>query len=57
MWSRHENSQNGKYFMYVPSWLLIERSQMTPYHTKLLFVGVCVSLQKLILNISGHLLV
>ena len=32
---RHENSQNGANSKYFPFWLLIERSQMTPYHKKL----------------------
>ena len=38
MWPRHEIGLEGTYLAYFPFSPMIERSQMTPYHNKLLVV-------------------
>ena len=36
MWPRHEIGLDGTYYAYFPFSPMIERSQMTPYHDKLI---------------------
>ena len=48
---------DGTYLTYFPFSQTIEVQQMLPFHNKLIFVGVSVLLQQLILYIGGHLLV